>query len=487
MAKSKRFYECSDCGAVTASFLGRCPDCGAWGALVEKSVTDPAEARAMALGLSSGARTARVAAASTIALGAVTGESGARLTTGFTEIDRVLGGGLMPGSYVLLGGDPGIGKSTLMLQLAERLSPDADGILYVAGEESPFQIRQRAERLGLRVAALQLCVELNVQALAATLEAQSPTLVIVDSVQALYHPDASGAAGSVTQIKACASLLMTLAKTRNICIILIGHVTKDGAVSGPKLLEHTVDTVLYLEGDKYKTLRILRSVKNRFGATHEIGVFEMTEAGMSEMSNPSALFLSQTSRQGLPGSVIVAAIEGTRPVLVEVQALVGQTAYSTPRRLANGVELNRLHQIIAVLERRVGLDLSRHDAYVNVVGGLRLDDPAADLGVALAIVSSWRDVGVRPSLALAGEIGLTGEVRPVRMADRRIQEAARLGLRRLALPADSTLGAPADADAFELLPVANLMDALLACLPSAARPLGSARQTGYNAAHPQIP
>ncbi|MBY0403147.1 MAG: DNA repair protein RadA, partial [Cyanobacteria bacterium] len=369
-----------------------------------------------------------------------------RYSTGFPELDRVLGGGLggggiVPGSYILLGGDPGIGKSTLMLQLAEKLSNGIEkpnsprkNVLYIAGEESPHQLKMRAERLSLKMGSFWVYPETDLSLIIEEIKHNQPDVVIIDSIQSIYSPALSGTPGSVGQIKECAGALMNLAKGYGITIFLVGHVTKEGAISGPKLLEHTVDSVLYFEGEKYSDLRILRSVKNRFGNTQEIGVFEIGSQGLIEVSNPSELFLSKSSYQNHPGSVILATVEGSRPLLVELQALVGQSAYATPRRVANGVEFNRLHQVVAVLERRLGLDFSRQDIYVNVVGGLHIEEPAADLAIALAILTSQRNIAILPGTVLAGEIGLTGEIRPIRHGEKRMSEAQTLGFKQMILP-----------------------------------------------------
>lgn len=450
-------YLCEACGATAPSYLGRCPECHGWNTFTEqvsiKPKTDTLRTRSLsgagltsALGESftsgAGLASETVKAAGVLRLSDVQMEMAAVYSSGFAELDRVLGGGILPGSYVLVGGDPGIGKSTLMLQVASKIAlslpPEsaANAVLYVAGEESAFQIKLRAERLQAATEAISVLPATNIHTIVSVLQKQRPQLAIIDSIQAMYCPDVAGTPGSVGQIRECAAILMEAAKSLNIAVFLVGHVTKEGAVAGPKLLEHTVDAVLYFEGDKYQNLRILRSVKNRFGSTQEIGVFEMAESGLREIDNPSALFLSHAGAMGLgqPGSVVAAMLEGSRPLLVEIQALVGQSAYSSPRRVGNGIDANRLHQIVAVLERRLGLDFSRQDVYVNVVGGLRIDEPAADLGVAIAIISGARNLAVIPGTAVTGEIGLTGEVRPVRQVENRIREAARIGLLRMVTP-----------------------------------------------------
>lgn len=472
---------------MSPSYLGRCPECQAWSSFSEQK-TIKAETSAKHNRIASRdalrEKTENDADGSQFAvpLASIATEHISRLSTGFAEMDRVLGGGLVAGSYILIGGDPGIGKSTLLLQMASHLSkldpkaPRQKQILYIAGEESPYQIRLRAERLSLDVTNLLVFADNNIHHVINQLKQlkKSETgldLVVIDSIQSMYSPDVSGTPGSVSQIKECAGLLMEVAKSLNVMIFLIGHVTKEGAVSGPKLLEHTVDAVLYFEGDKYKNLRILRTVKNRFGNTQEIGVFEMTGFGLQEVANPSQLFLSSiyTGQSGdiHPGSAIVATLEGTRPILTELQALVGQSTYASPRRIANGVETNRLHQIVAVLERRLGLSFAQQDIYINVVGGLSIDEPAADLGIALAIVSSLRNVPLKKGTVLAGEVGLTGEIRPIRLGELRAQEAARIGFERMVLPLDAM---PEHPEGLNVIEVQTLMEALPVCLQSSHIP-----------------
>jgi DNA repair protein RadA/Sms len=486
VAKLKTQYQCSQCHTISPVELGKCPECGSWQSFVQQTLAPKASdavviagpGRGLGLGGLRNPASNQVNAPKLQALGQVTAERCERYSTGFTEVDRVLGGGIVPGAYILIGGDPGIGKSTLMLQLADHVALQDKQVMIVAGEESPYQIRLRADRLAMASLGngtvgtgerLQVLAETNLINIIEVLQAQRPDLVIIDSIQALYWPDIPSAPGSANQLKACACELMQVAKTLNISIVLIGHVTKEGGVSGPKLLEHTVDAVLYLEGEKFKDLRILRAVKNRFGSTQEIGVFEMTELGLREVANPSELFLSDSSKQSHPGSVIVATVEGTRPLLVEIQALVGYSVYASPRRVANGVEFNRLHQIIAVLERRVGLDLSKQDVYINVVGGLRVDEPAADLGIAMAILTSQRNVAVPSGMVLCGEVGLTGEVRPVGHREPRIKEAERLGFSRLLLPEAQQHRHNHQAKQvtdriIDLLPVASLLEAVAYCI-----------------------
>jgi DNA repair protein RadA/Sms len=379
-----------------------------------------------------------------------------RLTTGIGECDRVLGGGVVPGALVLLGGDPGIGKSTLMLQLCHRLATDYGPVLYVSGEESFAQTQLRARRLGTVCDDLMLLTEIEVGRVAAQVEQGSWSCVVVDSIQSVYSADLSSVPGSVGQVRECANEFLRLAKGRSVPIFLVGHVTKEGSLAGPRLLEHLVDAVLYFEGDGKQALRILRAVKNRFGSTNEIGVFEMGDVGLSEVPNPSALFLTERPR-GVSGSVVFPSMEGTRPVLVEVQALVGEPGQGTPRRAVAGVNPNRVSLILAVLEKRAGLHLGDRDIFVNVAGGVRLEEPAVDLAVAVALASSFREVPVDPGLAVFGEIGLAGEVRAVSRAAQRIGEAAKFGFTRCLMPKAAAADSQGE---LECAPVAGLNQAV---------------------------
>jgi len=356
-----------------------------------------------------------------------------RIRVAIGELDRVLGGGIVPGSLVLIGGDPGIGKSTLLLQLSGLVAQEGGTVLYVSGEESAHQIKMRADRLGINSERLLILPETNLNAILQTIADVFPSLVIVDSIQTTYLDELESAAGSVSQLRECAAKLMFTAKSTQIPVFLVGHVTKEGAIAGPRVLEHIVDTVLYLEGEQLQSYRILRAVKNRFGSTNEIGVFEMHGDGLIEVGNPSALFLSERSESHL-GSTVTVALEGTRPLLVEIQALTTTTSFGLPRRTANGIEYSRLLMLTAVLTKRVGLALSNQDIYVNVVGGLKIAEPAVDLGVALAIASSFKDVPVSPDLVVLGEIGLSGELRRVAQIEKRLAEAANLGFRKCVLP-----------------------------------------------------
>ncbi len=462
--KIKTIFQCQQCHAETPKYLGRCPECGEWNSLLERKVEIQKSASVQTVDsreLFGG--TAESAVPQLLKDVCLTDEL-IRYSSGFPELDRVLGGGFIPGAYILIGGDPGIGKSTLMLQVSQVLGQQGKTVLYVAGEESPHQIKMRAERLGLDGHRILVYPETNIHKIQHEIKTSRPDMVIIDSIQAIYDPDLSGTPGNVGQIKECAGQLMVTAKALNTTIILIGHVTKEGAVSGPKLLEHTVDAVLYFEGEKFRNLRIIRAVKNRFGNTNEIGVFEITEAGLLEVSNPSELFLSENSYQNLPGSAIVATMEGNRPLLIEIQALVGFTTYASPRRVANGFDISRLHQIVAVLERRLGLDFSKQDIYVNVVGGMRIQEPAADLGIALALVTSHYQTSLKPGTVVAGEIGLTGEVRPISHFEGRVVESEKLGFKRIVLPQVRHPKASGTPHHIEQVEIHSLMEALKHCL-----------------------
>ena len=396
-------------------------ECGKWGSLEEQIAQKTNKQGKADLHAYPGAKTT--------ALGTAAGKPLLRAETGIHELDRVFGGGIVPGSLTLLGGDPGVGKSTLALQLAAAVP----NTLYISGEESVEQIQLRAARLGLGNAAVRLANETRVQTIAATIVKEKPPLAIVDSIQTIASDEAPGESGNVTQVRACTALLLQAAKENNISIVLIGHVTKDGALAGPKTLEHLVDTVLYLEGDRHHGLRILRSTKNRFGSTDEIGVFDMTEQGFIEVKNPSEALLSERG-QSASGSVLTCLLEGTRPMLVEVQALVSKTSFGYPVRKASGFDLNRLHVLIAVLERRAGIDLSKYDVHVNVVGGLKANEPAADLAVCLSVASAYKDKVLGNDLVCFGEVGLGGEIRSVRQTEKRLKECAHVGGKRVIMP-----------------------------------------------------
>jgi DNA repair protein RadA/Sms len=427
MAKERTVFVCQQCGAQSARWAGKCAECGAWDSLVEQVQSRSGRGSA---------RSTRQQDNQPILLREIATDDLARVPVLGDEFARVLGGGLVPGSVILIGGDPGIGKSTLLTQVAAHFATHEGTALYVSAEESVHQIKLRAERLGLAAEQLYVYAETSLDAVLEQIVSLRPALVIVDSIQTVYLQDVSSAAGSVTQVREGALRLLQLAKQHDIPMFLVGHVTKEGAIAGPRVLEHIVDAVLYLEGDRFHHYRLLRGVKNRFGSTNEVGVFEMTHTGMSEVANPSQVFIAERS-SGSPGSAVVVTLEGTRPLLVEVQALTSHTGNAQPRRTANGFDVNRLLMLVAVLAKRVGLPLYNQDIYVNIVGGLRIGEPAADLAVALAIASSFRNRRIDPDLVLVGEIGLSGELRSISQLERRLGEAAKLGFRRALTPSSS--------------------------------------------------
>ncbi len=421
--KEASCFVCAQCGFVSRKWLGRCPDCGAWDSLAEE------RERAMA-------RPGRSAATFQPLAAADEGES-ARLVTAIGEMDRVLGGGIFPGSLVLIGGDPGIGKSTLILQLLASLAASGHAALYVTGEESVRQIRMRAGRLGIDGQAISLSTENCVEAIVDLAGRLRPALLAVDSIQTVYSEEVGSAPGSVTQVRESTARLLQLAKSTHLPILLVGHVTKDGAIAGPRVLEHMVDTVLYFEGDRGQVFRILRTVKNRFGSTNEIGVFEMQERGLVGVDNPSALFLAERP-VNVPGSVVLPSVEGTRPILVEVQALVSRSSLGTARRTAIGADPQRLSLLTAVLEKKLGVTLFDHDIFLNIAGGIRIDEPALDLGVVAALLSSYFERPIDPATVVCGEVGLAGEVRAVGQMEMRLREAGRLGFKTFLMPDSST-------------------------------------------------
>lgn len=412
---SRTRFACRECGYVSPRWLGRCPGCGEWNTMTEES----------AVRIVTRNSSAHSQAAVPISQIPVLEEH--RFTTGIQEMDRVLGGGVVPGCLVLLGGDPGIGKSTLLMQAASRVCGLGKKVLYVSGEESVQQVKLRASRIGVGDGPLYLLAESDTDQIEANIREIAPELVIIDSIQAVFKPDLASSPGGVGQVRECAAQMMRLAKTEGVSIFLVGHVTKEGALAGPRVLEHIVDTVLYFEGERHHTFRILRGVKNRFGSTNEIGIFQMEGDGLKEVFNPSELFMINGNRGEVPGSVVASTMEGNRPLMVEIQALVCPTGFGVPRRMTAGVDYNRVSLIMAVLEKRVGLHLGGQDAYVNAVGGVKIDEPAVDLGIALALASSFKEVPTVPGLAAIGEIGLTGEIRPVPQLEKRLMEAARLG------------------------------------------------------------
>ncbi|MGB5960716.1 MAG: DNA repair protein RadA [Coleofasciculaceae cyanobacterium] len=506
MPKSKSVYICNECGAESTQWFGKCSACGTFNSL-EESLAAPSPLNNSRSGWQSKAHPdskspskGRAQPRASVKFSDISNNVQMRFASGYQELDRVLGGGIVPGSLVLIGGDPGIGKSTLMLQVANQLAQNYR-ILYVCAEESGQQVKLRASRLGVGVPPVEIetngngkkpaksqngngdtapppseelpkfsdpnlyvLPETDLEEVLRELESLKPQVAVIDSIQTLYFAALTSAPGSVAQVRECTSALMQVAKRENITLLIVGHVTKEGAIAGPRVLEHLVDTVLYFEGDRFASHRLLRSVKNRFGATHEIGIFEMVDNGLQEVLNPSELFLGSRDETS-PGTATVVACEGTRPIVVELQALVSPASYGSPRRAATGVDYNRLQQILAVLEKRVGIPLSKLDAYVASAGGLGVEEPAADLGVAVAIVASFRDRIVDPRTVLIGEVGLGGQVRLVSQMELRLKEAAKLGFKRAIIPKGQTLPEVG----LEVVPVARVLDAIIAALPGGMR------------------
>ena len=450
MAKVKKLYLCGECGYESAKWLGKCPGCGAWNTFTEEIRSDEPIKKSAAAALA-----ARSMPAPVETLSAIDSGEEIRCVTGIHELDRVLGGGLVPGSVVLLSGDPGIGKSTLLLQMCSPLSKLLR-VLYVTGEESARQIKMRAMRLGVESDTLLISAATDLHRILAAIEEQKPQFVIIDSIQTMSLSELNSSPGSVTQIRECTQALTHIAKENEITIVLVGHVNKDGAIAGPKLLEHMVDTVLYFEGERNLSYRILRAIKNRYGSTNEIGVFDMRESGLTEVENPSMMLLSGRP-ENVSGTCVTSVIEGSRPILAEIQALVSKTSANVPRRTANGVDFNRAAMLMAVLEKRCGYYLGNLDAYLNVVGGLRLDEPSCDLAIVLALMSNLLDKPVDADLAAFGEVGLTGEIRAVGKANVRVAEAYRLGFRRVMLPAANAAEIRQEAfEGLELIPVRSV-------------------------------
>ncbi|MBJ7898480.1 MAG: DNA repair protein RadA [Cyanobacteria bacterium RI_101] len=466
MAKTRSQYVCQSCGAEFPQWYGKCAACGVYGSL-EEQIAAPVASSSARPGRGVKSRsTGAPQAATALNFSQISGAEQGRFPSGYQELDRVLGGGIVPGALILIGGDPGIGKSTLLLQVAGQLAQRLPRILYVSAEESGQQIKLRAGRLGIPQGESDPCLfiqpETNLEDILRELEALQPQVAVIDSIQNIYYPALSSAAGSVAQVRECTSLLMQLAKRQQTSLFIVGHVTKEGSLAGPKVLEHLVDTVLYFQGDRYAAHRLLRSVKNRFGATQEIGIFEMVEAGLREVTNPSQLFLGNREDPA-PGAAFTVACEGARPLVVELQALVSPTNYPSPRRSTAGVDYNRLLQILAVLEKRVGIPLSKLDAYVSAAGGLEVEEPAVDLGVAIAVVASFRDRVVDPGTVLLGEIGLGGQIRPVSQLELRLKEAAKLGFRQALIPKGQAVSA---APGLKLIPVGKVYEAIGAALPA---------------------
>lgn len=428
MAKGKKtVFFCQNCGHEESKWLGQCPACKEWNTFVEEKVTVPKTGSALPSGTAGGA------AQQPVLLTSVDTDEDERIRTGIGELDRVLGGGIVQGSLVLVGGDPGIGKSTLLLQVCQKLSAMGKKILYISGEESLKQIKLRADRMGTFSENLYLLCETNLELIRSSIERQKPDMAVIDSIQTMYNEEVSSAPGSVSQVRESTNVLLQLAKGLNIAIFIVGHVTKEGTVAGPRVLEHMVDTVLYFEGDRHVSYRILRGVKNRFGSTNEIGVFEMRREGLVEVENPSEYMLSGRP-ENASGSVVACAMEGTRPILMEIQALVCHSNFGMPRRTAAGLDYNRVNLLMAVLEKRAGLPLSSYDAYVNIAGGIRMNEPASDLGIVMAIASSYKNKPVPEDTIVFGEVGLSGEVRAVTMPEQRVAEAKKLGFKVCILP-----------------------------------------------------
>ena len=426
MLKNKKtVYFCQECGYESVKWMGQCPACKAWNTFVEETVSSQKS--------SSGSIKTTQKKTEPVVLKDISLSSDERQSCGISELDRVLGGGIVPGSLVLVGGDPGIGKSTLLLQVCRNLSSQGVSVLYISGEESLRQIKLRADRLGTFNDKLKLLCETNLENIREIIERTKPDVAVVDSIQTMFHEDISSAPGSVSQVRESTNVLMQIAKGMGVSIFIVGHVTKEGNVAGPRVLEHMVDTVLYFEGDRHASYRILRAVKNRFGSTNEIGVFEMQNSGLEEVKNPSE-FLLNGRPENASGSVVACSMEGTRPILIEIQALVCPTNFGMPRRTAAGTDYNRVNLLMAVLEKRIGFPLSNHDAYVNIAGGIKMNEPAVDLGIVLAIVSSYKNRPLDEKTIVFGEVGLSGEVRAVNMPEQRVAEAKKLGFTTCILP-----------------------------------------------------
>jgi len=443
---TRTIFVCQQCGKESLKWLGRCPGCQQWNTFVETTVTAPATSQSISV------------ISPPQELSQVRIEAADRFSLPMTEFNRVLGGGLVSGSLVLIGGDPGIGKSTLLLQVSALVAEARGKVVYVSGEETLRQIKLRSERLGVMGEKLYLLAETDLEVILSQIEELSPSLVVIDSIQTVYLPELEAAPGSIGQVRECTLRLMHWAKLSATPVFIAGHVTKDGAIAGPRVLEHIVDVVLYLEGEPFSAYRLLRCVKNRFGSTNEVGVFEMRSEGLVEVDNPSQVFLSRRWGEAV-GSAVVPTLEGSRPLLVEIQALTNLTSFGLPRRTANGVDFGRLLLIAAVLTRRVGLKLGNQDIIANVTGGLKIGEPAADLGIALAIASSFRDMMVDPNLVVVGEVGLSGELRAVSQLDRRVNEAARLGFKRCLVPKVGAKVRPIPKE-IELIPVSTLREAV---------------------------
>lgn len=451
MAKPVSKYICQNCGYVSLRWLGKCPECDSWNSFVEEIVhTDKHRLKSK----SSDILSAKLTNLSKVADINITEDK--RIVSTIEELDRVLGGGIVPGSVVLVGGDPGIGKSTLMMQLSDKIKDNT--ILYVSGEESPKQIKLRCERLGFAHDEFYILSETSLEIIAAIVDKLKPDIVIIDSIQTIYRNELESSPGSVSQLRESTAAIIQIAKAKNISFFLIGHITKEGFIAGPKVLEHMVDTVLQFEGERTHAYRVLRAIKNRFGSTNEIGIFEMTGTGLVEVRNPSEVFLSQRSK-GISGSTVSASMEGTRPILIEVQALVSSSGYSVPQRTATGFDYKRLAILIAVLEKKIGIHLSKFDVFINIAGGIKIDEPSIDLAAALSICSSFKDTSIDHDMLILGEIGLSGEIRGISFAERRIQEAIKLGFKKVVLPKGNMKNFKPSKE-IEYIPVESIQDAI---------------------------
>ena len=449
MAKAKTVFVCNNCGYESAKWLGKCPACNEWNSFFEEKIAKASDGSFLSDKKTKSNKPSK--------LNSVEGKDAIRASTGVGELDRVLGGGIVKGSLVLLGGEPGIGKSTLILQICDKMKGEGK-VLYVSGEESAEQIKMRADRLNIKNEDIMFLGETDIDVIAQAIEEMNPKLVIIDSIQTMYSDEITSAAGTVSQVREITARVMKICKQQAITTIIIGHVTKDGNIAGPRVLEHMVDTVLYLEGERYFSYRILRGVKNRFGSTNEIGMFEMRNEGMVEITNPSSILISE--RDDNPaGSVIVASLEGTRPLMIELQALTTQTVFGMPRRTANGVDYNRLTLLMAVLEKKAKVPLGSQDVYLNVVSGIKLQEPAADLGIILAVTSSYKNISIPTDLVAIGEVGLTGEIRSVNMIEKRLKEAEKLGFKKCIIP-ENNKKLLKDNFKLDIIGVRNIEDAL---------------------------
>lgn len=449
MAKIKTKYVCQSCGYETAKWLGKCPECTKWNTFVEEVDQKSTKKEVFIIDKSS---------SKPISINSIESKEEERFTTDINELDRVLGGGIVKGSLVLVGGDPGIGKSTLLIQVSSNVANLGKTVLYITGEESESQIKMRAKRLGINSENLYIFAENNLSIIESYLESINPELIILDSIQTVFSPEISSAPGTVSQIKEGTSKFMKISKKMGISTFIVGHVTKEGSLAGPKLLEHMVDTVLYFEGERYNTYRLVRAVKNRFGSTNELGVFEMRDLGLVELDNPSKILISEKPKD-VAGSVIISTVEGTRPMLLELQALVSPTSFGIPKRTSTGVDYNRVGMLLAVLEKRVGLQIQNQDVYINIVGGIKINEPSIDLGIAISVASSFRNIPIDEDIAVTGEVGLTGEVRAVSFIEKRIAECKKLGFKKIVVPR-SNYEVVKDTKGIEIWPVDNLRQAI---------------------------